>query len=124
MGTAGYEPDRRRWRQHNRPPTWYLLTLDQNGEIAPSLYANEAKAAGLSIITWTFERSDVRNGALGQWYYDGEPGHNASSAIGTAITKPGDTYKALDVLAKDVGILGIFSDWPGSVTYYANCMDR
>ena len=22
----------------------------------------------------------------------------------------------------DVGILGIFSDWPATVTYYANCM--
>lgn len=31
-------------------------------------------------------------------------------------------YLALDVLAKDVGILGIFSDWPATVTYYANCM--
>ena len=25
-------------------------------------------------------------------------------------------------LAKEVGILGIFSDWPATVTYYANCM--
>ena len=31
-------------------------------------------------------------------------------------------YKALDVLATQVGILGIFSDWPATVTYYANCM--
>jgi glycerophosphoryl diester phosphodiesterase len=30
--------------------------------------------------------------------------------------------KLLDVLAKDVGIKGIFSDWPATVTYYANCM--
>jgi len=27
----------------------------------------------------------------------------------------------LDVLARDVGVIGIFSDWPGTVTYYANC---
>ena len=33
-------------------------------------------------------------------------------------------YKVLDVLARQVGILGIFSDWPATVTYYANCMDR
>jgi glycerophosphoryl diester phosphodiesterase len=25
------------------------------------------------------------------------------------------------VLARHVGILGIFSDWPATVTYYANC---
>jgi glycerophosphoryl diester phosphodiesterase len=28
----------------------------------------------------------------------------------------------LDVLARGVGVLGVFSDWPGTVTYYANCM--
>jgi glycerophosphoryl diester phosphodiesterase len=28
----------------------------------------------------------------------------------------------LDALAKQVGILGIFSDRPATVTYYANCM--
>jgi glycerophosphoryl diester phosphodiesterase len=26
------------------------------------------------------------------------------------------------VLAKEVEIRGIFSDWPATVTYYANCM--
>jgi glycerophosphoryl diester phosphodiesterase len=29
---------------------------------------------------------------------------------------------ALDVLARQVRILGIFSDWPATVTYCANCM--
>ena len=38
------------------------------------------------------------------------------------IDNDGDTYVVLDVLAKDVGILGIFSDWPATVTYYGNCM--
>ena len=28
----------------------------------------------------------------------------------------------LDVLARQVGILGIFSDWAATVTFYANCM--
>ena len=41
---------------------------------------------------------------------------------GRAIKKDSDMYKALDVLAKEVGIKGIFSDWPATVTYYANCM--
>ena len=31
-------------------------------------------------------------------------------------------YEVVDVLAKDVGVIGIFSDWPATVTYYANCM--
>ena len=41
---------------------------------------------------------------------------------GKAIKKDSDMYKALDVLAKDVGIVGIFSDWAATVTFYANCM--
>jgi glycerophosphoryl diester phosphodiesterase len=31
-------------------------------------------------------------------------------------------YKALDTLAQQVKIRGIFSDWPATVTYYANCL--
>jgi glycerophosphoryl diester phosphodiesterase len=30
-------------------------------------------------------------------------------------------YTVLDVLAQQVKIKGMFSDWPASVTYYANC---
>jgi glycerophosphoryl diester phosphodiesterase len=26
------------------------------------------------------------------------------------------------VLAQDVGIIGLFSDWPATVSYYASCM--
>ena len=35
----------------------------------------------------------------------------------------GDRFTLLDVLYKEVGILGIFSDWPATVTFYANCMN-
>ena len=41
---------------------------------------------------------------------------------GAAIKKDSDMYEALDVLARQVGILGIFSDWPATVSYYASCM--
>jgi glycerophosphoryl diester phosphodiesterase len=41
---------------------------------------------------------------------------------GAAIKKDSDMYKALDVLAREIKILGIFSDWPATVTHYANCM--
>lgn len=30
--------------------------------------------------------------------------------------------KVLDVLARQVGIRGVFSDWAAPVTYYATCM--
>ncbi|MDP2028917.1 MAG: glycerophosphodiester phosphodiesterase family protein [Thiobacillus sp.] len=98
------------------PPLWALLTVNDAGEVLPSEYAIDIKKAGLGIIAWTFERSDLRNGASkGGWYYMFDP-------QGKAIKNDSDMYKALDVLARKVGILGIFSDWPATVTYYANCM--
>ncbi len=39
-----------------------------------------------------------------------------------ALHNEGDILVALDVVARHVGILGIFSDWSATVTYYANCM--
>jgi glycerophosphoryl diester phosphodiesterase len=94
-----------------------LLRLSNSGEIVPSLFAKDLKRMGFDIITWTFERADLRQGASkAGYYYDFDP-------AGVAIKKDSDMYKALDVLAKDVKILGIFSDWPATVTYYANCMD-
>jgi glycerophosphoryl diester phosphodiesterase len=98
------------------PPMWALLAVNDAGEVVPSDYAKDIRKAGLNIITWTFERSDLRNGAAkGGWYYMFDP-------EGKAIKQDSDMYKALDVLARQVKILGIFSDWPGTVTYYANCM--
>jgi glycerophosphoryl diester phosphodiesterase len=93
------------------PPLWMLVT-GENGAIVPSEYAKQARAAGLDIITWTLERSGtLTNG--GGWYYQ---------TINDLIDGSGDTYELLDVLAKDVGVIGVFSDWPATVTYYASCM--
>lgn len=94
------------------PPLWVLLSLE-DGAIVPSAYARAARAAGLDIVTWTVERSgSLADG--GGYYYQ---------SVAEAITRDGDTYKVLDVLARDVGVMGVFSDWPATVTYYANCMD-
>ncbi len=93
------------------PPMWMLLTLDEGGRIVPSPYAKEAKAAGLEIITWTLERSGLLTDG-GGWYY---------KSISKVTNNPGDMLEVLDILARDVGIRGIFSDWPATVTYYANC---
>jgi glycerophosphoryl diester phosphodiesterase len=98
------------------PPMWALLAVNASGEIVPSQYALDIKGLGFDIITWTFERADLRKGAAtGGWYYQFDP-------AGQAIKKDSDMYEALDVLARQVRILGIFSDWPATVTYYANCM--
>ena len=93
------------------PPMWVLVTTDAHGNIVPSSYARKAKRLGFDIITWTLERS----GPLftgGGYYYQSVTG---------SIDNDGDTYEMLDVLAQDVGVRGIFSDWPATVTYYANC---
>jgi len=93
------------------PPTWMLVTLEGE-EIVPSELSIQAKAAGLNIITWTIERSGplVRGGG---WYYQ---------SIGDISDSDGMMYEYIDALAQDVGVVGIFSDWPATVTYYANCM--
>jgi glycerophosphoryl diester phosphodiesterase len=93
-----------------------LLAVDGTGRVLPSQLARDLKGMGFDLITWTFERSDLRQGAAkAGFYYDFDP-------AGAAIRKDSDMYKALDVLAREVKILGIFSDWPATVTYYANCM--
>jgi glycerophosphoryl diester phosphodiesterase len=94
------------------PPLWALLALDSAGDIVPSQYARDARSAGLDLITWTLERSwPMADG--GGWYHQ---------TVSDAIDNDGDTFTVLDVLARDVGVLGVFSDWPATVTYYANCM--
>ncbi len=93
------------------PPMWMLVTVE-NGKIVPSAYTREAKAAGLKIITWTLERSGPL-GDGGGWYYQ---------SVKDVTDHDGVMLELLDVLAMQVGIEGIFSDWPATVTYYANCM--
>ncbi len=98
------------------PPLWALLTINTEQKIVPSDYARDIQRAGLAIITWTFERSDLRHGAgSAGWYYQFDP-------ESVAVKKDSDMYEVLDVLARQVRVRGIFSDWPASVTYYANCM--
>lgn len=46
----------------------------------------------------------------------------AQAFIGRSVKRDSDMYQALDALAKDVKVLGIFSDWPATVSYYASCM--
>ena len=94
------------------PPIFALLTADANGNILPSAYAMNAKAAGLDIITWSLERSGILADGANGFYYQ---------SFDTAIKREGDMMRVLDVLAKQVGIIGIFSDWPATATFYANC---
>ena len=95
------------------PPTFALLTTDASNRVVASQFAKNAKAAGLDIITWTLERSGILADGNNGFYFQ---------TFDSAITREGDLMRVLDVLARQVGILGVFSDWPATVTYYANCM--
>ena len=106
---------RNRGYQIIAPPMYVLLT-NESGKIVPSKYARAARAAGFDIITWTLERSGRINEEVipnKDFYYQ---------SIIPALHNDGDILVALDVLARQVGVIGIFTDWAGTVTYYANCM--
>lgn len=94
------------------PPLPYLVVAE-DGKIVPNEYALTAKKVGLNIITWSLERSG--------WLGDGSGGGYYYSSIAKVTNNEGDVFKLLHVLAQDVGILGVFSDWSATVTYYANC---
>uniref|UniRef100_Q07KR8 glycerophosphodiester phosphodiesterase n=1 Tax=Rhodopseudomonas palustris (strain BisA53) TaxID=316055 RepID=Q07KR8_RHOP5 len=94
------------------PPIYLMLALNEAGEIVPSDYAKAAKAAGLELIGWSLERDGPL--AKGGGFYH--------SSVKAAIDRDGDTLSVLDVLARQVGIRAMFSDWPATTTFYANCM--
>lgn len=94
------------------PPLWMLVTLDDNDQIVPSPYAEAAKAAELKIIAWSLERSGPIPEQNGGWYHQ---------SIAKVAADDGTVLQLLDVLAKDVGVIGVFSDWPATTSYYAHC---
>lgn len=95
------------------PPLPYLLTAE-DGKIVPSVYADLAVELGFKIVPWTLERSgrlaNVR--ASGEYYY---------MYYADAVDNDGDVYEVVDVLVQDIGIVGLFTDWSSTVTFYANC---
>ena len=94
------------------PPIFALLDA-KDGKLVASTYAKNAKQAGLGIIAWSLERSGILANGNPGWYYQ---------TVAPLIKREGDTMQVLDVLAKDVGVMGVFSDWPATTTYYANCL--
>lgn len=98
--------------QYIAPPTNMLVALDGN-KIVASNYAKYCMDHDFDIITWTLERSGPLV-AGGGFYY---------GPVTDVIDRDGDMFELLHVLNKEVGIVGIFSDWPATTTFYANCMD-
>jgi glycerophosphoryl diester phosphodiesterase len=93
-------------------PSLNMLMTNKDGAIAASDYAMAAKEAGLTLIAWTLERSGPLASG-GGWYFQ---------SVNDIVKDDSDYLVALDVLAQDVGVVGVFSDWPATGTYYANCM--
>ena len=100
------------------PPMPMLLTSDGEGGIAASGYARNAREAGLDIISWSVERSGrIAEDVVpedGAYYYD---------TTVDALEGDGDILRTIDVLARDVGVIGLFSDWPATTTFYAHCSE-
>jgi glycerophosphoryl diester phosphodiesterase len=94
------------------PPLFALLALDGGGRIVPSRYAQDARSAGLDIIAWTLERSGSLARRNKGFYYQ---------TIDGAVSRDGDLMEVIDVLARRVGVRGIFSDWAAPVSFYASC---
>jgi glycerophosphoryl diester phosphodiesterase len=99
------------------PPMPVLLTAQPDGQIVPSAYAHRARQAGFDLISWTVERS----GRIAEDVLEGGDTFCYQTTF-DAITNDGDTLRTIDVLAQDVGIIGLFSDWPATTTFYANCL--
>jgi glycerophosphoryl diester phosphodiesterase len=93
------------------PPIYLMLALDAERKIVPSEYAKAAKTAGLDLIGWSLERDGPLDKGGGFYH----------SSVKAAIDRDGDTLTVLDVLAKQVGVRGMFSDWPATTTFYASC---
>lgn len=91
------------------PPIWMLLTLDEQQRIVPSDYAIRARDADVPLLTWSLERGADGGGGF---YYQ---------SIASAYTGPADQLRVLDVLANQVGVDGVFSDWPATTTWFAHC---
>jgi glycerophosphoryl diester phosphodiesterase len=94
------------------PPIYMMLALNAQGDIVASDYAKAAKAAGLDLIGWSLERDGPLDRGGGFYH----------SSVKKAIDRDGDTLTVLDVLAKQVGVRAMFSDWPATTTFYASCM--
>ncbi|MFZ2158498.1 MAG: glycerophosphodiester phosphodiesterase family protein [Bradyrhizobium sp.] len=94
------------------PPIALMLALNDKGEIVPSEYARAAKAAGLDLIGWSLERDGPLDKGGGFYH----------RSVKRAIDRDGDTLTVLDVLAQQVGVRAMFSDWPATTTFYASCM--
>ncbi|MEC7242559.1 MAG: glycerophosphodiester phosphodiesterase family protein [Myxococcota bacterium] len=94
------------------PPIWMLATATDS-QFQPTAYGKAARAAGLNLVTWTLERSGQPS-LKEDWYYFG---------LGPAMHSEGQVFALLDMLDRELDVVGVFSDWPATTTFFANCSD-
>lgn len=110
------------------PPLQLLLssaghrTVPSNASV---WYSRLAREHGAALMSWSIERSgcsttaatpSVQPAAIGtcDWYW--------GSTEGISSYQHEDTLLALHVLFQDVGIAGIFADFPATASAYLNCV--
>ena len=103
------------------PPVWMLVEAGMGGP-EPSSYALAARDAGLSLLTWTLERS----GSLatgGGWYYQTLNGLNPlpTSSGSYRVRDDSDQLKLLAVLFDEIGVDGVFTDWAETTALVDRC---
>ena len=65
-----------------------------------------------TLIGWSLERSGLVAGGKGGFFFQ---------TVAPAMQTEGDVLRVLDVLLRDVGVRGVFSDWPATTTFMAHC---
>ncbi|KAL7506530.1 hypothetical protein ACHAXN_003808 [Cyclotella atomus] len=97
------------------PALWMLVESDPSSELGmkQSDYASSAQEHGLDIIAWTLERSPPGLTGEDVWYWQ---------SLQNNTLDDGDKFGLLWTLYWS-GVIGVFSDWPATVTYFANCLE-
>jgi glycerophosphoryl diester phosphodiesterase len=93
------------------PRPFYLVDQLEEGELK-----NKLEACVAAIDRYTHHDFSIgHRGAALQF-----PEHTQEAY--EAGRMPARAPCSADVLAQDVGIIGLFSDWPATTTFYANCL--
>jgi len=99
-------------------PISMLLTLNNTNEIVATEFAKALRVAEIEIVAWTLERS----GRIQDGRVEGKTSDFYLGSMLPSFDNDGDIYRVIHALNIHVGVRAIFSDWPATVTYYANCV--
>jgi glycerophosphoryl diester phosphodiesterase len=75
-------------------PIYTLLIEEHNGQLKLTDYAKRIQQSGFEVMSWTVDRRQSNHNEL----------------------------EVLDILHRQLNVSGVFSDWPVTTSFYANCM--